>query len=69
MNLEDLEEAMEEILPAGFSIETNSKGEIVIYTNMKRDDDGELISMDDYEEDADSDFERLEDEDELEDDE
>jgi len=69
MNLEELEEALEEFLPAGFEIETNSKGQIVIYTNLKQDDDGELVSLDDYEEDVDPDFERLEDEDELDEDE
>lgn len=69
MNIEELEEALEEILPPGFEIETNSKGQLVIYTNLKQDDDGELVSMDDSEEDVDPDFERLEDEDDLDEDE
>jgi hypothetical protein len=63
MNLEELEEALEEFLPAGFAIETNSKGQLVIYTNLKQDEDGELISMDDTEEDVDPEFDRLDDED------
>lgn len=69
MNIEELEEALEDILPPGFEIETNSKGQLVIYTNLKQDDDGELVSLDDVEEDVDPDFERLEDEDELDEDE
>lgn len=63
MNLEELEEALEDILPPGFEIETNSKGQIVIYTGLKQDEDGELISLHDSEEDVDPEFDRLHDED------
>lgn len=46
MLLIDLEEALEDILPAGFTIETNRKGEIIIRTNCRKDEEGELISLD-----------------------
>lgn len=64
MLLEDLQEAMDDLLPSGFSIEINKRGEIVIFTNLKEsEDDGELISFDDDEVDTDSypDFDPLED--------
>lgn len=53
MNLDDLEETLGEFLPAGFSIETNRKGEVIIYTNLKSDEDGELVDMDEDFEDSD----------------
>jgi len=62
MNLEELEEALEEVLPAGFQIETDNHGQIVIHTGLKQDDDGELVSTDDTEEDYDPEFARLDDE-------
>jgi translation initiation factor 6 (eIF-6) len=62
MNLEELEEALEEVLPAGFQIETDNHGQIVIYTGLRQDDDGELVSTDDTEEDFDPEFDRLDDE-------
>jgi hypothetical protein len=64
MNIIDLEEALDEILPAGFSIETNKKGEVIIFTNLKEEEDeGELVvfSDDDIDPDADPDFDPLED--------
>jgi len=65
MNIEELEEALEDILPAGFHIETNSHGQLIIYTGLCQDDDGELVNFedDDVDTDADPDFELLEDED------
>lgn len=64
MNIEDLEEALDDLLPGGFSIETDNHGQIVIYTGLKQEDDGELVSFDPEEdEDFDPDTEPLEDED------
>lgn len=42
MNLDDLEEALAEILPPGFQIETNKRGQLVIFTGLRVDDDGEI---------------------------
>lgn len=69
MDIETLEEALEDLLPSGFSIETNKHGELVIFTNLKSDDDGELIPLEDEEiEVSDLDTDPLEDEEEDEDD-
>lgn len=67
MNIEELEEALEDILPNGFQIETDNHGQLLIYTRLSQDDDGELIDFvdeDDEEEDLDidPDTEPLEDE-------
>ncbi len=69
MNLDELEEALAEILPADFHIDTDKHGEVIIFTGLRQDDDGELVGTDQDEEDADfdPDFEPLEDEDEDED--
>lgn len=70
MNLEELEEELENILPPGFSIETDSHGKVVIFTNLRLDEDGELVPFDgDEDEDdedleVDPDFEPLEEDDE-----
>lgn len=70
MNLEELEEELDNVLPSGYSIETDSRGKIVIHTNQKLVD-GELVDFnnDDDEDDLDldSDFEPLDEE--MEDDE
>lgn len=66
MNIDDLEEALSDILPAGFQIETNSRGQVVIYTGLRQDDDGELVEIEedvDEDPDFDPDFEPLEEED------
>ena len=66
MNIEDLEEALDDILPPGYQIDKDSNGRIVIHTNLVEDEDGELVDFDgDDEEDPDfdPDFEPLEDED------
>ena len=65
MNLEELEEALEEVLPNGFQIETDNHGQIIIYTGLRQDDDGELVDFEGEEEDPDfdPDFEPLEEED------
>jgi hypothetical protein len=66
MNLEELEEALDELFPGGFSIETDSHGEMVIYTGLALEEDGELgvfESEEEEDEDLDPDFDPLEDED------
>ena len=67
MNIEDLEEALDELFPdRNFSIETDNHGQVIIYTGLKQDDDGELVlfeSDDDEDEDFDPDTESLEDDD------
>ena len=42
MNLDDLEEMLAEVLPAGFSIETDNHGQLIVYTGLRVDDDGEI---------------------------
>jgi hypothetical protein len=65
MNIEELEEALDELFSTGFSIETNSRGEVIIYTGLKQDEDGELAPMDvEEDEDLDPDTDPLEDDDE-----
>lgn len=61
----ELEEALDELLPPGYSIEVNKRGQIIILTNLMADDDGELIPMsdDEVDPDMDPDFDPLEDED------
>lgn len=56
MDLLELEEALDAILPNGFSIETNKRGQIIIFTALKEDEDsGDLIEFDsDEDEDLDS---------------
>jgi hypothetical protein len=67
MLLEELEEALGDILPPGFSIETDSHGQLIIFTGLSSDDDGELIDFEDDEEDdapdLDEDVESLDDDD------
>lgn len=65
MNIEDLEEALDELFPdRNFSIETDSHGQLVIYTGLKQEDDGELVPFEvEEDEDFDPDTESLEDED------
>jgi hypothetical protein len=66
MNLEDLEEALEDLFPNGFEISTDDEGQIVIYTGLMEDEDGDLVEFessddDDYEEDEEGDEEDDED--------
>jgi hypothetical protein len=66
MNIEELEEALDELFPNGFSIETDNNGQLVIYTGLKHHDDeeGELVPFDlEEDEDYDPDTDPLEDED------
>lgn len=69
MNIEDLEEALEDILPTGFRLEADKHGQLVIFTGLRQDDDGELVEFESEEDeedeedpDVDPDFEPLEDE-------
>lgn len=56
MNIEELEEALEDILPPGFHFGTDKKGQIIIYTQLSHgEDDEELIPFDTDEEDPDFD--------------
>lgn len=68
-NVEELEEALEELLPTGYSIETDKHGQLIIFTGLQEDEDGELSIMENEEdEELDPDTEHLKDEDEDEDD-
>lgn len=61
--IEDLEEALDDVLPDGFVFETNDSGQIVIVTNLTEDEDGRLIPVDsDDSEDYDEDCEEYDDE-------
>lgn len=46
MTLEELEEALEEVFPRGFQIETDNDGQIVIHTGLTESDDGDLVPFD-----------------------
>lgn len=68
MNIEELEEALSDILPAGFVIDFDKRGQVIVLTNLTQDEDGELVDFenddDEEDDDYDPDFESLEDEDE-----
>jgi len=36
---------IQEALEAGMSVETNNYGEIIILTNLKKNEDGEIVDM------------------------
>lgn len=70
MNLEELEEELDAILDSSFRIEVDSNGQVVIFTGLCQDDDGELVECDidfdeddEEDEDFDPDFEPLDEED------
>jgi hypothetical protein len=67
MNLEDLEEALEELFPSGFHTTKDSRGQIIIMTGLCEEDDGELVELlsaeDEEDDDFDSDFSSMDDED------
>ena len=53
--IEELEEALEELFPGGCIIETDNHGQLIVYTGLVEDEDGELSPFDpddneDYEE-------------------
>ena len=60
----ELEDALEEILPPGFVVETNKRGQVIILTNLRADEDGELFPIVDEDFDADPDFDPLDEDDE-----
>lgn len=64
MTLEELEEALEEIFPNGFEIDVDDNGQLVIYTGLSQNDDGELVEFnsEEYEDDD----EELEDDEDME---
>ena len=66
MNFEELEESLDEVLQPGYSIETDKRGQLIILTNLRQDEDGELFPFSEEEEvdpDFDPDFDPLEEED------
>jgi hypothetical protein len=64
MNIEELEEALDELFPGGFSIETDNHGQVIVYTGLKQDEDGELLPIEvEEDEDFDPDTDSLEDDD------
>ncbi len=63
-NIDELEEALDDLFPGGFSIETDRHGQIIIYTGLVADEDGELSSADvEEDEEVDPDLEPIEDDD------
>lgn len=42
MNLEELQESLEDILPEGFQITLDARGQVVIKTGLVEDESGEL---------------------------
>ena len=54
LDLEELQEALEDILPSGFKIETDKNGQLVIYTGLSEDEDGGLVDFDSDEDEDDS---------------
>ena len=55
MTLEELEEALEELFPRGFQIETDSSGQIIIYTGLMEDDEELVFIKEDDEDELDFD--------------
>jgi hypothetical protein len=43
--IEELEEALVDVLGDGFSIETDNHGQLIIYTGLCEDLDGELVEF------------------------
>lgn len=63
-SIEELEEALDELFPGGYSIETDSHGQIVIHSGLTQNEDGDLFPFDNEEnDDYDPDTDPLEDED------
>lgn len=42
MNLEELQESLEDILPEGFQITLDARGQVIIKTGLVEDESGEL---------------------------
>lgn len=71
MTLDELKELLEETLASDYRITTDKRGQVIIYTGLAEDSDGELVSVDeveevdfDHDEEDEVDFDELEDEDE-----
>lgn len=59
MNIEDLQEELETILPDGFTIDTDHNGELIIRTGLRQEDDGELVPFDGDEDEDDEEDEEF----------
>ena len=55
MTLDDLRTSMQNFMPVWVDIEKDDDGQIVIYTNMVEDKNGNLVDMDDMGMDDDED--------------
>jgi len=53
MFLDELEEALSDILPGAFHLALDKNDQVVIYTGLIKDDDGELSPLDDEDSDPD----------------
>lgn len=71
MDIQEFEDMLAEVLPIGFKLVTNKNGQIIVYTGMSLDEDGEVVDFesDDDDEDleVDPDMEPLEEEDDEDD--
>lgn len=63
MNIEDLEEALEDLFPSGYRLDTDKKSQIVIFTGLVQDEDGELVEFEDEEDEEDKEDEEEDEED------
>jgi hypothetical protein len=60
MTLDELEEALDELLPGGYILEEDNHGQLVVYTCLCQDEDGDLHPCDTEEIDMDPDLAPLE---------
>lgn len=51
MTIDEMEEALNDLFPNGYVLEEDNHGQIVIYTGLCQDDDGELLPFDSEEAD------------------
>lgn len=61
MNLDELKELLEDSLSSDYKISTGKRGQIIIYTGLAEDSEGELVRLDELDE-TDSDSEEDEEE-------
>jgi hypothetical protein len=45
MTLDDLRTSMQNFMPSWIDIETDNDGQIVIYTNLKENENGQLVEI------------------------
>jgi hypothetical protein len=45
MTLDDLRTSMQNFMPSWVDIETDNDGQIVIYTNLKENENGQLVEI------------------------